>query len=214
MATTGWVVTTELVCTRVWLVVTAFELMEGVVLTTALVTSVRLVRIWALVLNTMLVVVVKLVVTTTLVANVVGGVVTGVTDPRYPWAELEAAANTIANETMRQHRLAWAGRDTARARQVIKDFMGIDPREAGRPVVRWDARAAVNFVNIFTADPLHVPCRGPRRAVDRLDSALLLGFFGTFESGQPQSPEQEGDAFTVLKLNLEKDTASAFRSAG
>lgn len=115
---------------------------------------------------------------------------------------------------MRQHRLAWAGRDQARARQVIKDFMGIDPREAGRPVVRWDARAAVNFVNIFTAALLHVLCRGPRHTGERVDSALLLGFLGTFESGQPQSPEQEGDAFTVLRLNLEKDTASAFRSAG
>ncbi len=155
-----------------------------------------------------------MVVTTTLVANVGDGVVTGVIDPRYPWAELEAAANAIANETMRQHRLAGVGRDKARASQVIKDFLGIDPREAGRPVVRWDARAAVNFVNIFTAALLHVPCRGPRRAVDRLDSALLLGFLGTFESGQPRCPEQEGDAFTVLRLNLEKDTASAFRSAG
>ena len=117
MVTIGWDVIAELVCTRVWVVVTAFELMEGVVVTTALVTSVKLVRIWALVVNTMLVVVVKLVVTTAFV-----------TDPRYPWAELDPAANSIANETIRMHRLAGVGLDKARARQVIKDFMGIDPR--------------------------------------------------------------------------------------
>ncbi|NBR87442.1 MAG: hypothetical protein EB141_01870 [Verrucomicrobia bacterium] len=86
--------------------VTAFELMEGVVLTTALVTKFILVRIWVLVVNTMLVVVVKLVVTMAFVVKIGAGAVTGVTAPRYPWAKLELARNTIANEMMREHKLA------------------------------------------------------------------------------------------------------------